>query len=220
MQDLSAIFSSIGIDRNYSTMDFTGISEDIQGWGSEHPIFARLLQQVAPTIVVEVGTWKGASVIHMAKIAALTLGLPTKFICVDTWLGSNDVLWINPHRRQSLLLQNGYPSMFRQFCFNIIASGMSDIIYPLPMTSTAAFHTLKRLEVCPELIYIDAGHEEEEVATDVRLYYDLLMPGGHLFGDDYCSGWMGVVKAVNRFCADQSLVLEAFEAKWHVMKPG
>jgi hypothetical protein len=218
MQDLTQIFASIGIDRDYSTVDFTGITQDLQGWESEHPLFAQLLQQIAPKVVVEVGTWKGASVIHMAKVAE-TLNLATKFICVDTWLGSNDVIWLDPELRRSLLLRNGYPSMFRQFIFNVIENGFTDNIYPLPATTTSGYHILKKLGIVPDLIYIDAGHEEEEVAIDVKLYYDLLREGGVLFGDDYDTGWMGVIRAVDRFCADGGLPLEVSGVKWQVAKP-
>jgi hypothetical protein len=200
-------------------MNFSDIVEDLQGWDSIHPLFETLLQQFRPTLVVEVGSWKGASVIHMAKVAR-TLNLTTKFICIDTWLGSNDTLWLSSEYRQSLLLQNGYPSMFRQFIFNIIANGVSEDIYPLPATSTSGYCLLKRLGIIPQLIYIDAGHEEDEVALDVKLYWDILAPGGCLFGDDYCPGWIGVVKAVNRFCADKGLYLTLIGKKWHLTKPG
>jgi hypothetical protein len=37
---------------------------------------------------------------------------------------------------------------------------------------------LKKLGVVPDLIYIDAGHEEDEVAIDLKLYYDLLKKPG------------------------------------------
>ena len=109
--------------------------------------------------------------------------------------------------------------MFRQFIFNVIENGFADNIYPLPATTTSAFHLLKRLGIVPDLIYIDAGHEEEEVAVDVKLYYDLLREGGVLFGDDYVTCWMGVIRAVDRFCADRGLPLEVSGVKWHVAKP-
>jgi methyltransferase family protein len=219
MQDLSAIFSSIGIDRDYRTMDFSDIGQDMQGWNSTHPLFEDLLRQVKPTVVVEVGSWKGASIIHMAKIAR-TLNLTTKFICVDTWLGSNDVLWLEPQYRKSLLLRHGYPSMFRQFILNIMANEVADDIYPLPMTSSSGYHLLKKLGISPERIYIDSGHEEDEIAIDIKLYFDLLAGGGCLLGDDYHHSWIGVVRAVNRFCADKGLPLNVSGEKWHVMKPG
>ncbi len=216
--DLSATFSRIGINRDYATMDFSGIREDLQGWASTDPIFVQMLERVKPSLVVEVGTWKGASVVHMAQTAR-RLNLSTKFICVDTWLGSNDLLWLDPDYRESLMLHHGYPTMFRQFIYNVIASGVAEDVYPLPMTSSAGCYILKRLNIIPDLVYIDAGHEEDEVAIDLKLYYDLLAPGGYMFGDDYHLDWMGVVRAVNRFCADNNLFLTADSGKWSFPKP-
>ena len=219
MKDLSTIFAGIGIDRDYSDMDFAGLSEDLQGWASDHPIFLQVLKEAKPKVVVEVGTWKGASVIHMAKVAR-DLNLQTRFICVDTWLGSNDVLWIHDYWRKSLMLKNGFPSMFRQFIYNLKKHEVADDVFPMPMTSSCAYHVLKKLHIRPDAIYIDAGHEENEVMIDLRLYFDLLAPGGWFFGDDYLEAWKGVVKAVNRFSADQGLLLRVQEGKWCVRKPG
>lgn len=215
--NLREIFANIGIDRDYSTMDFSGLALDLQGWNSAHPIFKHMLQQVKPATVIEVGSWKGASVIHMAKLAR-SLGLRSQFICVDTWLGSNPTLWLNPEWRNSLMVRNGYPSMFRQFVYNIRASEVAEDIFPLPMTSSCAYNVMKRLKISADLIYIDAGHDEEEVAMDLRLYYELLAPGGWLFGDDYGVAWMGVIAAVNRFCADNRLPLGTSGPKWWVQK--
>jgi len=198
-------------------MDFSDIQEDLQGWASQHPIFAQVFSAVKPSIVVEVGSWKGASIVHMASLAH-KMNIETQFVCVDTWLGSNDTLWLNPEFRASLLLQHGYPSMFRQFIFNVVKSGHIDKVFPLPMTSSAGFYVLRRLGVVPDAIYIDAGHEEDEVLMDLKLYFQLLRPGGCMFGDDYTPGWMGVVNAVNRFCADKLLVLQSSGGKWLVRK--
>jgi cephalosporin hydroxylase len=216
--DLKPLFASIGLDRDYSGLDFDGLQVDLQGWGSSHPIFEQVISGVKPRLVIEVGTWKGASVIHMAGVAK-QIGLPTQFICVDTWLGSNDTLWTDPELRKSLMLRNGYPSMFRQFIFNVRSQGCVEQIFPLPMTSTAAAHLLKKMRVVADAIYIDAGHEEEEVLADLNLYYELLRPGGAMFGDDYIPGWPGVVAAVNRFCVDKKLTLTASTGKWAIARP-
>ena len=65
-------------------------------------------------------------------------GIKSEIICVDTWLGSNDTLWLDPSYRGALRLKNGYPSIFWQFVYNMIKTDMIDSVYPLLMTSTAA----------------------------------------------------------------------------------
>lgn len=215
-RELDAKFLTIGLDRDYSELD-ANLEPDIQGWGSTSPIFEGVLKFVKPSLVIEIGTWKGASVIHMAKLAEAEK-LDTRFICVDTWLGSNDTLWVDPDYRRSLQLRGGYPSMFRQFIANIQHAGVQDRIYPLPMTSSAAFYLLKRLAVRPDAIYVDAGHEEDEVYLDLKLYFDLLRPGGVMFGDDYSPGWPGVPAAVNRFASERRLVLQCGNDKFIFQK--
>ena len=88
----------------------------------------------------------------------------------------------------------------------MIKTEMINSVYPLPMTSTAAYYLLKRFEIQADLIYIDAGHEHDEVYTDLSLYYNLLRLGGVMACDDYTAGWPGVVSAINQFVA-------AFQAK-------
>lgn len=210
-------FKFIGIDKNYADLAFDSLPVDLQGWHSQHPIFAEAIKLSMPSIVIEVGTWKGASLCHMAKITK-EFGLDTSFICVDTWLGSNDILWLNSEYRSSLGLRGGYPNMFPQFIKNIHYEGIQDIVYPLPMTSTSAYYLLKKMEIIPDLVYIDAGHEEDEVYIDLKLFYDLLRPGGILFGDDY-PGWPGVVAAVNRFAAEKRVPLVCGSTKFMLQKP-
>ena len=184
MIDLVQIWASIGLDRDYSALNLDSLQVDLQGWGSRHLVFKHVVETYKPQLLVEVGTWKGASVINMANLSK-NAGVNTQFICVDTWLGSNDGLWINDEYRESLLLEGGYPTMYRQFIRNILDTGIADRVFPLPMTSSAACHLLKRLGVRPDAVYIDAGHKEEEVTIDLDLYYELLKPNGVLFGDDY-----------------------------------
>jgi hypothetical protein len=217
MASLIELFKSIGVDKDYSSMDFGGLHEDLQGWGSDHPVFGQLMSRFKPGLVIEVGTWKGASVVHMAELAK-KLSLPTKFICVDTWLG-DDRAWSNSEYRKGLMLRNGYPSLFRQFVFNLRSRNLIDDVFPLPLSSNAAARLLKRSGVVADMIYIDGGHEEDDVALDLKLYYELLRPGGAMFGDDYSPEWIGVVRAVNRFCADRGLVLSTGGAKWFLAKP-
>ena len=105
---------------------------------------------------------------------------------------------------------------------NVLAHEVSEKIFPLPMTSTAAARVLNRLGIVADLIYIDAGHEEEEVSADVNLYYELLRPGGILFGDDYHTAWPGIMSAVDAFAAKRHLNVTLSgvkNSKWVLRKP-
>jgi cephalosporin hydroxylase len=217
-KNLRSIFEYIDIKKDYSDIDFSGFKVDLQGWGSEHLILNEAIGESNPSVIIEVGTWKGASAHNMLNICK-TNGINTEIICVDTWLGSNDTLWLDASYRAALRLKNGYPTIFWQFVYNMIKTEMIDSVYPLPMTSTAAYYLLKRFEVEADLIYIDAGHEHDEVYTDLSLYYNLLRPGGIMVCDDYTAGWPGVVSAINQFVAEKKLPMTAFQAKSAFVKP-
>ena len=86
-QTLRSIFEYIDIKKDYSDIDFSGFDVDLQGWGSEHQIFNEAIGASNPSIIIEVGTWKGASAHNMLNICK-TRGINTEIICVDTSLGS------------------------------------------------------------------------------------------------------------------------------------
>ena len=216
--NVSEIFSSIGIDKDYSKFDFTDYQLDLQGWGSRKKVFSRVISAVKPKLIIEVGTWKGASAAHMLELCK-ELQIDAQIICIDTWLGSNDVMWTNPAFRSSLKLVGGYPTIFKQFIFNMTKLGLMNSVFPLPMTSSAAYFLLKQFNLQADLIYIDAGHEHDEVLLDLNYYFELLRPGGIMFGDDYSHSWPGVISAVNKFASDRALLLEAGDGKFSVYKP-
>jgi hypothetical protein len=214
---VAARLGGLGIDRDYSALDLDGLEIDLQGWGSTSPVFEQVIKEVRPELVVEVGTWKGASLLHMYDLSR-RYGCETCFVCVDTWLGSSEH-WLSAEDRPSLMLRGGYPTMFRQFVFNILAHEAADAIFPLPTTSTSAARILRATEIVADAVYIDAGHEEEEVAADLQHYYELLRPGGVIFGDEYHSRWAGAIRAVDGFAKKQQLKPRFIGGWWLFRKP-
>lgn len=160
---------------------FAPMKKDMQGWASHSGIFESAISFYIPSLIVEVGTWKGASAIHMAGICK-SLGLSTEIVCVDTFLGSHE------HYTEGWLsgrIRNGRPDIYEQFLSNVIHEGMTEYVTPLPMDSVNACHLLRHLKAEPDIIYIDAGHDYESVSQDLRLYSELLRPKGMLIGDDW-----------------------------------
>lgn len=171
--------------------DLTGFApdaypDDRHGWGSDAPVFARLIAETRPRLLIEVGSWKGASAIHLAD-CAVALGLNTRVLCVDTWLGALE-MWTDPAdptRYGSLKRRWGYPTVYEQFLANIVRAGHAQRIIPFPQTSLIAARWLTHQQIRADLIYIDASHDAQDVAADVAAYLPLLAPGGVLFGDDW-----------------------------------
>ncbi len=167
-------------------------SLDLQGWGSDAPIFRQLIEQLHPKVVIEVGSHKGASVIHMAKVTQ-ELRIPTVLYAVDFWqdpIGQKGDNQIPTHWSREI-------SAYHQFLLNVSLSEVDDRIIPVRCESSHAWATLAKWGVTAELIYIDAGHTIEAASLDIDLYWKLLRPGGVMFGHDFAMA--PVEKAVRGF---------------------
>lgn len=198
------------------------MNPDYSGWNGQANVFGDLVKRCKPPFILEVGTWKGQSCFTMLD-AALKEGLDTDIICVDTWLGSIEMRTNNPPstilsdeyaskkwlEERDLKLVNGYPTIYHQFLSNCVHRGYSSRVIPLPQTSVAGYFILREFRVHPNMIYLDASHDYEDFTRDINLYWDLLQPGGVIFGDDYNS-WWGVERGVNEFVLRKGLTLEVF----------
>jgi hypothetical protein len=192
--------------------------EDRQGWNSQHPVFDQIIRAIRPGIVVDVGVWKGASTIYLAELMKST-GIAGTVIAVDTFLGSVEHWDRNSGFAALIPRRFGMPLLYDQFLSNVVRCGAQDRVVPLPQTSTTASLLLRRVGVQAGLIHIDASHEYEDVLRDARAYWDILLPGGFLVGDDYDQYWPGVVQAANQFATEKGLQLMTSTPKWIVRKP-
>jgi cephalosporin hydroxylase len=195
------------IDRLYAGSDpFAGFPKnlfqtDSQGWNSQHEYLATAIDIGRPKIVIEIGVWKGGSTMFMAdRLRALQLDAVV--IAVDTWLGSWDH-WINPVTRQELGFVNGYPNFYYKFLNNVRSARLENYVVPLPLDSLNAYETLKHLQIYPDLVHIDAGHDYRAVKQDIDIWWPQITPGGFLIGDDYQPEvWPDVCRAFDEFALE------------------
>jgi len=201
----------------YEGFDWKARPVDAHGWGGQSPAFRELIAAHQPRLIIEVGTWKGASAMEMAG-ACRDLGLTTQIVCVDTWLGALE-FWTDhddPERYGSLALQHGYPSVYYQFLANVCHAGHQDRIVPFPQTSSTAALWFRRFGLTADLIYVDASHEEEDVYQDLCSWWEVAGEDGLLFGDDW--SWDGVRLAVERFAAEEGRKITFNADKWVLRK--
>ena len=197
---------------------------DLQGWHSQHPYLTRAIAEVTPKVVVEVGVWKGASVVTMAK-EIQRQNLDTAVIAIDTWLGSSEhYLW--EKFIPDLDFDFGYPRLYHKFAANICNEGLADIVVPLPLDSINGFQLLKEKGIRPDVLHIDAGHDYMSVMGDLKAWWPQLTPGGVLIGDDYFKSWLGkgkwpeVRQAFDEFfAATPHTKFESGDGKCYVGKP-
>ncbi|HEX3990650.1 MAG TPA: class I SAM-dependent methyltransferase [Acetobacteraceae bacterium] len=192
-------------------------AEDLQGWNSEHTSFEEIISGLRPSVVIDVGVWKGASTIYLANVMKRH-GLAGAVIGVDTFLGSVEH-W-DPKSAFSGLIpfRFGMPMLYEQFLSNVVRCGAQDRIVPLAQTSMVAGELMRRLGIRAGLIHIDASHDYEDVLQDARTYWEILTPGGFLVGDDYNQDWPDVMRAANQFAEEKSAKVLTSKPKWIIRK--
>lgn len=140
-------------------------------------------------------------------------GLDCEIVCIDTWLGSWEH-WTEKENYQRLLVKSMRPRLYEQFIVNVIHENVTDIITPLPQSSTNAFKILNKKGIKADLMYIDGSHDQGDVYNDISNYYPLLKSGGIMFGDDYGGAWKGVKHDVEKFSKENNLKYEVNEIFW------
>lgn len=167
-----------------------------------------LVGVVRPALIVEFGSWQGRSALTFLT-EARSLGLGSKIICVDTWLGSAEH-WRNslPDSEWSfdqLNLRNGEPRILETFWQAIKDHDLADqtSIVRAPTIFAAPF--LRQQGVKPELVYVDADHSFGAVYQDLRLAESIVAKNGVIAGDDFT--WQSVRLAIGRFIKKEHMLM-------------
>ncbi len=199
----------------YNGIEAMNLPDDRQGWHSDHPIFKKLIDEIKPQTIIEVGTWKGASAIHMAGLAP-----EAKIYCVDTWFGGIDHD-VNQEVATSVIPRDdhGYPHLYHQFLANVARAGHQSRIVPIVQTSVNGARLLAAHGIKADLIYVDGSHEFPDALIDMDNYWNLcLRPGGVMFGDDM--GFPGVSQSVAKFATHTGETVEVVAQNfWMFRKP-
>lgn len=186
------------------------------GWNGDRPIFPKLVEDIKPKLVIEVGSWMGQSSVNLASSLKRSGLEDSALICIDTWLGSQEH-WSDPALRAHMELENGYPTFYKRFMTNVWNAECADKVVTLPMPSQVAASYLRGYKhLKADLIYIDGSHAEKDVYDDLTAYWELLAPGGAIFGDDWT--WDSVSNAVKAFCAGVGTQYTVHEINWIIRK--
>ena len=216
--------------RGYDPMQTVVLEDrplDAQGWNSDHVYLGRAISETRARLVVEIGVWKGGSVMTMGR-ALQTFGLDGVVIAVDTWRGSSEHWLANQGDwgldiADDLGFDRGSPRLYEKFIANIRAAGLQDYVVPLPLDSINAAQVLKRMGFSFDVIHLDGGHDYDSVTADLRLWWPLLVSGGILICDDYYPDndfWPDVRRAVDEIAAAETLAgFENQDGKAMLRKP-
>lgn len=196
------------------------IEFDLQGWNSQHPYLQEGIISVRPTVIVEIGVWKGGSTVYMAE-QLKRAGMEAVVVAVDTWLGSSEH-WLTPEYFVGLPFLHGYPALYHKFASNVIRAGVGDHVVPLPLDSLNAAQVMRGHGITPAMIHLDGGHDFDSVTADLRAWWPVLAPGGLLVGDDYFEDgrWATVKQAFDEFFGAMGITaIENKDGKCRITKP-
>lgn len=176
-------FFQVFFDGFWENVDRSGLRVDDDSMFADSTAFDWIIEAVRPSVIIEVGSWKGHSANYMADLCKHKK-LLTKIVCVDSFLGGPEH-WILPWALEKLYRVNGMPTIINRFLANTISRGNDDIVFPLTLDSLSASHVLRHFQFQADIIFIDAGHVYSAVCADIMQYMPLLSARGVMWGDDY-----------------------------------
>jgi predicted O-methyltransferase YrrM len=200
--------NAYGYKQNYSRLpspycDIKILPFDPHGWYQNANQLTEIIKQNDVKIVIEVGSWLGSSTRHIASL----LPLDGLVYAIDHWKGSVE------HQPGGSAWHSALPYLYQQFLSNIVHAGLAHKIRPFRMDSLEA---AQMLQVVPDLVYIDAGHDTESVYKDLNAWFPFVKGHGILCGDDWI--WDTVAAAVTRFAKENDLEVYAEINFWQLIE--
>ena len=171
-----------------------------QGWFNHGPQVLALLEQHKPKVVVELGSWLGASAIAMARSVRRWGGTVT---CVDTWAGDLNEDGGSPESRSPLMLLSCARAM--------VEAGVSASVRLIPATTLEA---AARWQGPIDFLYVDADHSSAGVYRDLEAWVPHVRTGGVIAGDDYSHPrYPGVKTAWDAFEQSKNLAFVRYQSQ-------
>jgi len=168
--------------------------QTIPGWFTFPGLYSEMVKlSPANSHFVEVGAFLGRSTAFMA-VEIINSGKNIKFDVVDTWEGSIE------HELKS---KEEHEWLYNSFICNTYP--VNQTINPIRTTSVEAAKLYADNSL--DFVFIDAGHEYEDVKSDLQAWYSKVKVGGFIAGHDYFDPadpehghkFPGVRQAVNEF---------------------
>lgn len=180
--------------------------QQIDGFFNFPEFYKQMVERFPSGRFLELGTWQGKSAAYLA-VEIINSGKPIILDCVDHFRGSaaeqdtshtlaartsiRDIAVRNlePFWRTE---SNTNPSARLDNVLRIIEADAHELEYVLD-------------DATLDFVFIDAGHEYEEVKADIACLLPKVKPGGVLAGHDYYKKFPGVRKAVDEAFPDRKL---------------
>ena len=178
--------------------------EEIQGWFNFTKPYREAVMSAPKSgaVFVEIGCWKGRSSAYLG-VEIVNSGKDIQLYCVDHWKGSDQVHKDDPELKS---------------VYSIFKANMKKIegLKMTPIRSDSASAASKFEDESVDFVWVDAGHEYEEVKADIEAWMPKLKRGGVMGGDDY--PFDGVSKAVKELLPKHEVGSETGWKWWRVRK--
>lgn len=181
--------------------------QDLDGWFTFPALYLSLVKLLPEGArFVEVGSWKGKSLAFFL-VEMRNRARHFEVYAVDTWEGSPE------HAGMDSIVKG---SLFEEFKRNLLSlEGLFAAIRAPSLQAAGTF-----ADESLDAVFIDAGHEYEDVIADLHAWHPKVRTGGYLCGHDYSLSWPGVMKAVDEFYASRptELISRGDEYCWVARK--
>ena len=204
LSDMPSFLKFLSRNMSHFELDPTRKIDSIVAMDQKHRHAIKVFDMITPTLMIEIGSWRGKSSIAFAK----RMKPGSHLLCIDTWLGDS-TCWttaITDRAKGGAALQHayGYPTLYYTFLSNVFAQDVQNIIVPFPTTSMQAHATLEYYGCVADAIYVDGSQCKGDVYRDMSAYWSLLRPGGVMFGPNYSSAMLEVDRFVEENAASIS----------------
>lgn len=175
---------------------------NLDGWYDYIDVHRKAVSRAASgATFVEVGVWKGASLAGLA-VEVINSGKDIRVIGVDHFRGSNEFAHINDADLQSGNLKAVALDNLRS---------VLHVVELLEADSLSAAQTFDDASL--DFVFIDGGHEMQEVGADIDAWLPKVRPGGILAGHDI--DWPSVAAPVRRRLGHVDIIGRSF---WHELR--
>lgn len=167
---------------------------------------ARLFNSLHALIVVELGSWVGASTRFIAQhVPHATI------IAIDHWRGSAE---------HQIKHKDKLPALYELFLSNCWY--LKDCLIPMRTTTQDGLDELHSLGIVPDIFYVDASHDYVSVSADLEKIHRYF-PNAIITGDDWCwdkliGDYFPVRRAVIDFAARYSFAIDYEGEFWRIRK--
>ena len=182
----------------------------IDGWFDFDGLYDHALEKVESGIFVEIGTWKGRSIMYLAEKIKES-GKEIKLFGIDTFEGSESSPAMGDIQEMKKMSKD---HLYNLYLKNI--EPLKDYIHTIRGNSKLVHDQFEDESI--DFLFIDGDHSYESIKQDIFLWYPKVKIGGIISGHDYVDGLgYGVIQAVKECFSDRDYKVWPPYA-WHLIK--